>query len=561
MLRALSIPNNGLDQFDLQRLSISLKEDVVLTSLDISNNPNIGLRNIGQTLLDYGLTGMTLEEIQYDETRKKNWKLMAQAKTLCGLLMQNKRSSKCLTDDLMRIVTRRKSEVRLDTLVAAMEELLPRLADIGKAGAVTNELLGMKTKEEGYVNWKELLRFLHYVRLPNLNVSRKDERTGKEAQCRNQGLIQLKMERCTEYTSGRLSVEEKKTTYDFSLSLKRLFENNQHLTSIDLSRNRLDDTTAESICAGLSMSPVVVSLILSKNRFSKASLPYFTAMVKRCQSLDKLNLSTNPMLFDSVQNKNDPTKEDVKCATRLLGGSLGYLDVSETGLTPKAALNLLRSLLTSENVRVVHVSRNRLREISTVIATKIIPDLAKQGVTSLKRLVVENIQMLQSEAKILLTQLAAAPEDCDLIVVGHGLEGAAEMRAGNERRKDMSGEKLKCADCKSYKFMNHFLKPNQLEGLGPQDFAKYVQKSMRGYMRCLICAKKRKDALDRAMGRTIQMIKYGISAPRTKVVSSLFRMNQFVSPEAVKQRNIVLAKSNSNLKAKALSSFNASMLD
>ena len=175
MLRALSIPNNGLDQFDLQRLSISLKEDVVLTSLDISNNPNIGLRNIGQTLLDYGLTGMTLEEIQYDETRKKNWKLMAQAKTLCGLLMQNKRSSKCLTDDLMRIVTRRKSDVRLDTLVAAMEELLPRLANIGKAGAVTNELLGMKTKEEGYVNWKELLRFLHYVLLVQPATPRREE--------------------------------------------------------------------------------------------------------------------------------------------------------------------------------------------------------------------------------------------------------------------------------------------------------------------------------------------------------------------------------------------------
>ena len=269
---------------------------------------------------------------------------------------------------------------------------------------------------------------------------------------------------------------------------------------------------------------------------------------------------SNPMLFDSCMNVKDPLREDVQCCTNLLGHGLGYLDVSNSGLTNKAALHLLRSLLTSDEIKVLNISNNPLREISTVVATKIIPKLVTEGLTSLKKLICKKIQMIAIEAKILLQQLASAPPDCDLVVIGHGLEKASELRASNEKRKDLSGEKLKCSDCKQYKGIPHFLKKEKLIDLGPKDFAKYMHLSMRGRMRCLICAKKRKDALDRAMGRTISMIKYGISAPKTKTISSLWRMNEFVSPEVVKQRNIVLARNNSTMKASALSKFNANML-
>ena len=179
-------------------------------------------------------------------------------------------------------------------------------------------------------------------------------------------------------------------------------------------------------------------------------------------------------------------------------------------------------------------------------------------VNSKVRITINNIK--KSEANILLHQLASAPSDCDLMVVGHGLDRAAELRATNDKRKDLSGEKLKCSDCKKYKLLNQFLKPDKLESLGATDFAKYMDLSMRGRMRCLICATKRRNALDRAMGRTIQMIQYGISAPKTKVISSLWRMNQFVSPEVVKQRNIVLARKNSNMKQAAMAKFNKNML-
>jgi len=233
--------------------------------------------------------------------------------------------------------------------------------------------------------------------------------------------------------------------------------------------------------------------------------------------------------------------------------------------------------------------------------------------TSLKKLIIHDIQLIKAEARILLFQLSALPADCDLLVYGHGLEGAAELRADNERRKDKSGEKLKCSDCKQYKLLNQFLTKEQVEQLQAEDFSNLMAKSMRGRMRCLICMKKRKDALDRAMGRTIQMIKYGISAPRTRQISSLVRMNQvrrvcwvgvvgvffvgadvvlfvffynnnaivvvvmdnnrvynhndndndnhnepqFVSPEVVQQRNRVLARNNATMKAAAMATFNS----
>ena len=47
MFRALSLPNNGLQTHDVVSLAQALKEDVVLTSLDLSHN-KIGLEVIGK---------------------------------------------------------------------------------------------------------------------------------------------------------------------------------------------------------------------------------------------------------------------------------------------------------------------------------------------------------------------------------------------------------------------------------------------------------------------------------------------------------------------------------
>ena len=58
------------------------------------------------------------------------------------------------------------------------------------------------------------------------------------------------------------------------------------------------------------------------------------------------------------------------------------------------------------------------------------------------------------------------------------------------------------------------------------------------------------------MGRTVEAIKYGISAPTVKNISSLWRMNEFVSPERVKQRNRVLARQNALMKKAALDDYN-----
>ena len=155
--------------------------------------------------------------------------------------------------------------------------------------------------------------------------------------------------------------------------------------------------------------------------------------------------------------------------------------------------------------------------------------------------------------------LAAAPSDCKLQVYGHGLDGAAQLRASNAKRKDYLNAQLKCSDCKTYKSLSHFLAGDKAKKLTADEFAVIMKKSMRGLMRCLPCAKKRKDALDRAMGRTVEMIKYGISAPTVKVLSGLWRMNQFVSPERVKERNRILARQNRMMKDAVLAAYNKSL--
>lgn len=133
------------------------------------------------------------------------------------------------------------------------------------------------------------------------------------------------------------------------------------------------------------------------------------------------------------------------------------------------------------------------------------------------------------------------------------------MRENNSKRKDYLNAQLKCCDCKSYKPLIDFFDEDKAKNLTANEFASIMKKSMRGLIRCLPCAKKRKDALERAMGRTVEAIKYGISAPTVKNISSLWRMNEFVSPERVKQRNRILARQNALMKKAALDDYNKSL--
>ena len=289
VFRALSLPNNGLREIDAKLLGLALREDVVLTSLDISNN-NIGLLSIGETILDYGLVGMNQKEILYSEKLQKNWKLLKSIKTLCALLMKQKKALKVSIECLMEMKARRKKERKLNAMMNEIELLLPTLTKIGMPGITTEQLFAKETKEEGWYTWKELLRFLSYVKLPKLKIIKQDERTGKVAQCRNVGLISLCLKNCTKYTSGKLKPIELKEKVLFSHCLRRLFSINNNLTSIDLSRNRLSDTTAQAICNGLATSPTIVCIILNQNRFSNLSVPIFQTMVRKCRSLHKLCL-------------------------------------------------------------------------------------------------------------------------------------------------------------------------------------------------------------------------------------------------------------------------------
>ena len=274
MFRALSLSNNGLRTSDVVSLSQALKEDVVLTALDISNN-TIGLEVIGHTLLDYGLSGLTTSDIEYNTKRVINWNLRKDIQMMIQLIMNNKKTTTCSINELLNIKNSRKSSSELNKLIVHISKYLPRLSKIGEAGMITNELLELETKNDNEITWKELLRFLHYIQLPDLSIVKKDERTGKEAQVRNQGIISLNLSKCTVYKSGKIKKEENESKVRFSLSLKRLFQKNNHLVLINLSSNRLDDSTSKSITNGMLHSSTITCLILSSNRFSSKSVSGF----------------------------------------------------------------------------------------------------------------------------------------------------------------------------------------------------------------------------------------------------------------------------------------------
>ncbi len=332
---------------------------------------------------------------------------------------------------------------------------------------------------------------------------------------------------------------------------------NQYLTHLDLSRNRLDDACAEPIANAVLKSHVLASLSLAGNRLTSASVPPLAGMVKRAGSLSRLSLADNAMLFDGVLNPNTG-KPIAKAASQFLGHGLRSFDASATGMSGAAALACLKFCTSSMDLRCLKLSRNNLRAVSAGVTQRCVPDMAIQG-TSVTRLYLEETGLLDRETSILLNILASAPENCKLNVWGHGLEGAAAMRAGNAARKDHSHAKLKCCDCNQYKSLKMFLTPAQCDGLSAKEFASYMNKSMRGLMRCKVCNKKRREALDRAMGRTIEILKYGMSSPQVRHVSSLWRMNQFVSPERIKQRNRKLARDNAAMRSKALSDYESSM--
>ena len=312
------------------------------------------------------MSGLTPSDIAYNATRAINWKLIKDVKKLLRLITGRRNATSCSKEDLIALRQTVKSNAALHQKTQHIAHYLPRLGEIGAPGSsTTHALMDLQTETTGQVCWYELLRFLHYVQLPDLTLSKTDGRTGKEAQMRNQGLIVLKLNNCTTYTSGKIKAAEKASKLAFSHCLSRMFIHNQHLTSLDLSKNRLDDSTAEWICKGMAKSSTVVCLMLSENRFSKRSLPTFQTLMQRCTALDKFHIANNPMLFDGCVNANG--KEDVNCASKWLGYGLSYLDIADTGLSHKAALNVFRYLLKSESIRTINMSGNSLREISTLL--------------------------------------------------------------------------------------------------------------------------------------------------------------------------------------------------
>ena len=342
---------------------------------------------------------------------------------------------------------------------------------------------------------------------------------------------------------------------DFVGRLAQALRANHYLTHLDLSSNRLDDACAEPIAAAVLTSHVLASLSLAGNRLTSASVPPLAGMVRRAGSLSRLSLADNVMLFDAVMNPNTG-KPIAKAASQFLGHGLRSFDASATGMSGAAALACLKFCTSSVDLRCLKLSRNNLRTVSTAVTQRCVPDMVTQG-TSVARLYLEETGLLDRETSILLNILASAPEKCKLNVWGHGLEGAAAMRASNAARKDHSHTKLKCCDCNQYKSLKQFL--TGASELSAKEFASYMNKSMRGLMRCKVCSKKRREALDRAMGRTIEILKYGMASPQTTQISSLWHMNQFLSPEVIKQRNRKMAHDNATMRAKAISDYESSM--
>ena len=66
-------------------------------------------------------------------------------------------------------------------------------------------------------------------------------------------------------------------------------------------------------------------------------------------------------------------------------------------MTGKAALNALRFCVVSETLRTLKLSRNMLREVSSTITTKIIPDMVQKEGSSLLRLDLEQTGLVEME--------------------------------------------------------------------------------------------------------------------------------------------------------------------
>ena len=213
----------------------------------------------------------------------------------------------------------------------------------------------------------------------------------------NQGIVRLSVADCSG-CRGKMTPKEREASMEMCKSLKRALIQNSCLTMLDLSCNRLDDTVSESITEAVLKSSTLCGLILSHNRFSAASVPHFTRMVRKSSSLCKLSLANNPMLFDGVQSMRTG-KEDGKAVAKFLGQGLRWADFSETGMTGMAALNALRFCLVSDTLRTLKMSRNMLRECSTTITTKILPEMAQKEGSSLIHLYIEDAGLVSQEGE------------------------------------------------------------------------------------------------------------------------------------------------------------------
>ena len=69
-------------------------------------------------------------------------------------------------------------------------------------------------------------------------------------------------------------------------------------------------------------------------------------------------------------------------------------------------------------------------------------------------------------------------------VYGHGLDGAAAMRAENAKRKDYLNAQLKCSDCKTYKSLSQFLPVEKAKTLTANEFAMCCQYLAHSWVAC-----------------------------------------------------------------------------
>ena len=134
---------------------------------------------------------------------------------------------------------------------------------------------------------------------------------------RQSDIVRLSLANCSN-CRGKMTPQERQASMAMCKSWGNALAQNNCLTMLDLSRNRLDDTVSASLAESVMRSCTLCALLLSHNRFSSASDPHFTRMVRKSTSLCKLSLANKPMLFDGVLSERTG-KEDGKAVAKFLG--------------------------------------------------------------------------------------------------------------------------------------------------------------------------------------------------------------------------------------------------